>query len=274
MSNLFYNVRVHNFRNHNELNVSEKVLNTNDLFDFQKIQTLAQEAKGLFSEIEIDYCDYSFDSKESALSFIFNIKKIFKNEIAVMYLGEREKENSLKEFKKLPPDSKDRLREITPSSARSLPCTISFIDSDSLSFCESEFDSNKEKDLFKCSYANLKCKFSGKVKSNILFLRSVKKVGGQVFNRFIKEEDVNEKLKLAKDLGWNEMDIYYDSIINGIFINDVFKETYNGQSCPEIIFASTHANIVISISKEDVYVGWFFYNENIDEILDFTNYSL
>jgi hypothetical protein len=93
----------------------------------------------------------------------------------------------------------------------------------------------------------------------------------------IAEEAIKQTKKTsfdkAKAAGWQDSDIFYDMIINGLFKKDVCDEKYNNKDCPEITYATTHAKIVIADYFGEQFIGWFFYNENLDEPMNYTSYS-
>jgi len=236
---------------------------------FDQIQQEAKKYKGNFTDWDVMICDYGFPSEEKASKFIQNIRRKFSGKIDLEYMGKKDFENpkDKKVFQELPTPLPERIGAITPSQFRSLKVKIHIIETDALF----TFQSEDTKDIYRMTYANLECKTRNKIISHSVLLRSASKIFKTIFETTGKS---NSKLEEAKASGWTDHDIYYDSFINGVFKKDIFEDTYNGASCPEINFAFTHAVIVVCDYFGDQFIGWYFYNENLDEPMHYTNYTV
>ncbi len=230
---------------------------------FDKIDQEAKKNKGDFYSWNTTSCDYCFESKEDAERFMKNIRRKFKDKIEVKFQEDQER-GHMKSFKSLPDGLQERISELTPKTINGKKVGIHLIDSGVLLLPEKE----EHSELFRLTYANIRCKVRGKVISQPLILRSAPKMVERVLKKTKKTS-----FEQAKAAGWQNSDIFYDSIINSIFKQDVCEEKYNNKSCPEIGFATTHVKIVIADYFGEQFIGWFFYNENLDEPMNYTSYS-
>jgi hypothetical protein len=125
------------------------------------------------------------------------------------------------------------------------------------------------------TYVNVLRNSNQKVTSHPLHVISSKKIISAAM-KVLKDSGQNIQFVYdsAMESGWTYADISYDSMVNGIILNDIASATYNGKYCPEIDWATTHVVIVICSYYNEQYIGWFFYNENIDTILNYSNFGL
>lgn len=230
---------------------------------FDKIEQEAKKNKGGFYNKNTTSCDYCFESKEDAQRFMKSIRRKFKDKIEVKLQEDQERGN-MRSFKTLPNGLQERIAELTPKIVNGKKVGIHIIDSEALLLPEKE----EHSDLFRLTYANMQCKVRSKVVSHPLILRSAAKIAGKVI-----KETKGVSFAKAKAAGWQDSDIFYDSVINTVFKNDVNEERYNNKNCPEIGFATTHVKIVIADYFGEQFIGWFFYNENLDEPMNYTSYN-
>jgi hypothetical protein len=231
---------------------------------FDKIEEEALKNKGGFRNLDKTSCDYCFDSKEDAKRFIKAIRTKFKTKIKVEFKEEKQTKSYRKTFKALSNSLPERISELTPKTINGKKIGIHIIENEVLLLPENKDHS----ELLRLTYANIRCKVRSKTISHPLVLRSATKIAQEI----IKSTE-GLSFEEAKNSGWKDSDISYDMIINGVFKKDVLNEKYNDKVCPEIEFATTHIKIVIADYLNEQFVGWFFYNDNLDEPLNYTSYS-
>jgi hypothetical protein len=236
---------------------------------FDQIQQEALKYKGGFTDWEVTICDYCFPSKDSAQQFIKDIQRKFGDKIDLEYMGKEDSSKSTSRvFNKLPDTLPERIGALTPSAFRSLKTRIHIIEPESLILPEKE----ELSELYRTTYANIQCKTRNLVRSYPVLMRSSYRIGKRILE-LGDPKKIPAQIVLAREAGWSEHDICYDSLINGVFRKDILDETYNSKSCPEIIYACTHAVLVICDYWGDQFVGWYFYNENLDEPMNYTSYG-
>jgi hypothetical protein len=168
-------------------------------------------------------------------------------------------------FRSLPGSLNDRIAALTPKYLGKLKTKIHIITEDCT--ISTKADS-------RITYANLKCKFTNDTKSHALLLTSSKLFIASAMSMLETEgENIKYIYDSAKECGWTQSDIYYDSMVNGVIINDIYENTYNGKNCPEIEYVATNVIIVVCNYYNEQYMGWYFYNENVDEPLNYSNYK-
>lgn len=171
----------------------------------------------------------------------------------------------MKSFKNLSDKLEERIAELTPKTVNGKKISIHVIDKSVLLHPEKEEHSV----IYRLTYANIYCKVRNKVRSQNILLRSGPKIAEELMKK-------SKKLSFdaAKAAGWQDNDIFYDLIINGIFKKDVFEERYNGKEYPEISYYCNSAQIVIADYFGQQFVGWYFYNDNLDQPLNYSSYVI
>jgi hypothetical protein len=167
----------------------------------------------------------------------------------------------MKVFKNLPENLTDRIAALTPAKIKSLDVSVFLIDdNDRLS------DVSKHTGYYKKTVASLKCKITGKVRSIPVKLRSGKAFGETILASLDASTQENMK-SLVQSAKWTMKDVYYDCLLHAILLTEISNDEVNGEYCPEMLYSCTNVVIVINDFYDKQYVGWFFYNKNLDSIL-------
>lgn len=186
----------------------------------------------------------------------------------------RTKKNNqeMRVFKKLPESLPERIAALTPKELKGLTTKVSLLSSNSCLLDLPEEKSNSG--INRACYANMLCKVTNKTRSLLFSLRSGSLITEPVFKEMEIKGEMPPKIQKALDSGWTKSDISYEAIINGVLIPSLNKEEVDGVYCPESIFSNTNLVIVVSDYNKEQFIGWFFYNENLDEVLNYTNYKV
>ncbi len=240
---------------------------------FDKIQIEAIKCKGSFEDWEPTCCKYSFPNELSYKRFIKNIEKKFKEQVYVETISNvSDKMDTSKDkiFKSLPSNLGQRIAALTPCSINKLDINILIPDNDdNLLLPEIKYI-----ETFRFTYANMKCKITGKIRSLPVILRSGKKLNESLYKLCEAKLPHTKEIDKAFSAGWSKHDIVYDSIINSILVKDVSTETFNNDYYPEISLVCTNISVVIHDYEGEQFVGWFFFNRNLDEYLNLTQYKI
>lgn len=172
----------------------------------------------------------------------------------------------MKSFRTLPKNLRDRISALTPRKIKDLKTKIHLIDYDALHF----IDDKKFHGGYASSYVNMLCKVTSNSKSHKFYLRSSEITLSQILGH-----DVPQKYDFdsATEQGWKKYDINYDAMINGLIVPSVFWNLYNSSSMPEIEYSCTHIMIVVCDYYDKQFIGWYFYNENLDDPINYSNYK-
>jgi len=245
---------------------------------FDKLQVEAQKCGGTFSDWEPSRCDYEFPTKESAQRFTKSIKKKFKTQVDLEYFNKFENKDGrgMRIFKNLPDTLENRIAALTPRQISGLKVQIRLLEDDCLIEPSEKLKGYETiANTHRMVYANMRCKITNKVRSKPILLRSGAHFALPMMQKtFVTIDDYKRERNRAIESGWSESDLSYDAIINGVMASEVDKACVNGKTVPEILFACDRLMVVIHDYEGSQFVGWVFYNENLDEPLNFTNYKV
>lgn len=244
---------------------------------FDKIELEAKMCGGIVDFWEPSACDFVFVSKELATRFINNIKQKFSNQIMIEYYDKGCEKIGMRNFKELPKNIEEKIAILTPKKILDIDIQFQLLFDDSalIEPSDSLKEYKKLRKTHRLTFANMRCKVTGKTRSLSIVMRSGMHFALPIIKKtFVTIDDFNSEIAASKKSGWSESDFSYDSIINGIMIPETTKGHVNGKDLPEIHYACDSGCIVISDYNEKQFVGWFFYNKNLDELIGFTNYYL
>lgn len=179
----------------------------------------------------------------------------------------------MRAYKTLPDNLIDRLATLTPKKVFNLTAQIHSLENEECLADLGEAAKRFSK-THRITYANFECLVTGKVRSKPLILRSGRFCAINAMKQILTSEDFQKEMKKAEKSGWSEHDISYDSMINGLMVQDIKEGRVNGTECPEILYACDKVIILVHDYHGEQFIGWIFYNSNLDKILHFTHYSL
>jgi hypothetical protein len=241
---------------------------------FDKLQQEALGCGGSFEDWEPTRCDFAFPTKEAAQIFVKRVRSKFQEQVYLEFDSRIEEQDGrgMRSYKELPESVENRIAELTPQVIGSLKVEIRILeDAD----CLIAPDSEKIQHSHKATFVNMQCKVTGKVRSKAVLLRSGPEIALPAMQKaFITIDDFRRELDRAKIAGWTKHDMTYDALINGIMVQEIDRGTVYGKPCPEINFACDKVMIILYDYYGDQFIGWFYYNENMDDLLNFTNYKL
>jgi len=180
----------------------------------------------------------------------------------------------MKYFAELPTSLPERIAAITPKNIGDLKVRISLLSNEECLTIPEKENKKIGKDALRLCYVNMLCKVTNKTRSHPFSLSSGYFLAEKTISQIESSKIIPPDIEKAYKSGWTNSDISYDSIINGILIPNIHKGEVGLEFCPEDIFASTSLTIVVSDYNGKQFVGWFFYNENLDEVLNYTNYKI
>ncbi len=264
-----------------EIVFSQKVKDLPDIIDgslkANKGSVLSPEETSIHSsESKINSIKIMFTSKVSAKKFLKSVELYKEKNSEIIKINDNfsDQNLSVKDNLLSTDDFREKIKSITPSSYKDLKINIAFIDERDLI----EAPSNKEhRELHKSSFVHLRCKVTNKIKSKRFILAS-SNIIYKPYNKSLEDDSVNKKfnvtLQEAKIAGLSDQDLSYKAMIDHGLVEDLENEKYQGKFCPEILYGFDNCIVAISDYNKNQFIGWFFINSNLDEIVGFSKTEL
>jgi len=241
---------------------------------FDKLQQEAIGCGGFFEDWEPTRCDFAFPTKEAAQVFVKRVRNKYENQVYLEFDSRVEEQDGagMRAYKELPASIEDRIAELTPKKIGTLTVEIQILEDDD---CLIDPQDEKLKISHKATFINMECKVTGKVRSKPVLLRSGPFIALPAMKKaFMTIDDFRNELDRASEHGWTKHDLTYDAMINGLMVQEIDRGTVYGKPCPEINFACDKVMIILHDYYGQQFVGWYYYNENMDQLISFTNYKL
>lgn len=240
----------------------------NDSLEFlDNIASIANQCNGSFKGCESVFYDYSFINKKDASQFTKEIKSNYKDRLLSIKIIKKDNlktdKSVMKTFKSLPENIPERIASLTPSKVlSSFDTKISILNNGD---CLVE-----DKNGMKFTYIIMRCKVTGKKRGLKFYLQS----GSKAIKKFADAMENNAEIKKALKSGWSTSDISYDAFIKGVFPAQLNKIYQDNNLYHEVFLSCNTIQFVVHDYLGEQHIGWFFYNDNLDETITYANFNV